>query len=52
MPPVLLAAVGAEHLKEAWRIARRQPVVVWGTMDGAVLSAVGKEAQVYFYEAG
>ncbi|MBO8129252.1 MAG: hypothetical protein H0Z39_08665 [Peptococcaceae bacterium] len=50
---VLLAAIGADLLEEALQISRRQPVVVFGTMDGAVLRRLGTDRpQVYFYETG
>lgn len=56
---VVLTAVGCGQMEEAWRIARQQPVVVFGTLDEPTLSRLRRNTgnsclgiPVYFYQSG
>jgi hypothetical protein len=56
---VILAAAGCGQMEEAWRIARQQPVVVFGTLDEPALSRLQRygakdfsRIPVFFYQSG
>ncbi|MDI6709940.1 MAG: hypothetical protein QMC81_03620 [Thermoanaerobacterales bacterium] len=60
MIQMLLAAIGGRLAGEALRVARGQPLVVFGTLDEPALRRLDEErcrtgdsaVPVYFYESG
>lgn len=54
MKKVILMAINFDRLREALELAKKQPFVVFGSLDGDVLGRLGEVkpgsgARIYFY---